>query len=232
MSLAWRTETPNSIPYGALKRAKYEPDMAKMPSTNGDWPAVNWVDAYDEKTDRGVAVINTGTPSHKIEDGIIYVSILRSPTDSWCLNEPEYYDCPGFDGARDAGTHEFDYSLIPHSGNCRAAAIDRRARECNCPLQPRALSCSGSGKLGLRHSFINIDAPSNVVVTAVKKADRDDSVIVRLAETGGTPAEASVEIEGAGKKVSTVNLLERHPREVKGKIELGPFKIVTARLSE
>ena len=221
-----------SIPYGALKRARYEPDMTKMPSTNGDWPAVNWVDAFDEVKGGGVAVINTGTPSHKIEDGIIYVSVLRSPTDSWCLNEPEYYDCPDFDGARDAGTHEFDYSLIPHAGDYRAAAIDRRARECNCPLIMRPLSCSGPGNLGLRHAFMRIDAPSNVVVTALKKADRDDSIIVRLAETGGMPAEASVEIEGAGKNISTVNFLERYARKVGPKVTLGPFRVVTVKLGD
>ena len=70
-----------------------------------------------------------------------------------------------------------------------------------------------------------------MIVTALKKADRDDSVIVRLAETGGVPAEASVEIEGAGNKLSTVNFLERKPERIAGKIKLGAFKIVTLKLA-
>jgi len=221
-----------SIPYGAIKRGKYEPDMSQLPSTNGDWPAVNWVDLYSESEDRGYALINVGTPSHKIEDGVIYMSLLRSPTDSWCLNEPEYYDCPDFDGARDAGYHEFRYSLIPHSGDYRVANIERRAREINNPLTCRILESFGGRKLGLSHSFITFDAPDNVIVTALKKAERDDSIIVRLAETAGKSAEVSVAIDGAGTKTSLVNYLERYDQSVSGKVKLGPFKVVTIKLSK
>lgn len=221
-----------SIPYGAIKRWKYEPDMSTLPSTNGDWPAINWVDLYGEGENRGYALLNTGTPSHKIEDGVIYMSVLRSPTDSWCLNEPEFYDCPDFDGARDAGSHQFDHSLIPHPGDYRAANIERRGRELNNPLMARMLSCFGSGKLGLSHSFLRLDAPENVVVAAIKKAERDDSVLVRLAETAGQAAEASVAVEGAGSKISTVNFLERGEEPVRGKVKVGPFRIVTVKLAK
>jgi alpha-mannosidase len=221
-----------SIPYGALKRGKYEPDMSQLPSTNGDWPAVNWVDLHGEADNRGYALINTGTPSHKIEDGVIFMSLLRSPTDCWCLNEPEYYDCPDFDGARDAGSHEFHYSLIPHPGDYRSANIERRAREVNNPLTIRVFEGGEGRKLGLSHSFISLDAPDNVIVTAIKKAERNNSVIVRLAETAGAEAEASVSIEGAGKKAALVNYLERNDQPVTGKVRLAPFKVVTVRLAK
>lgn len=220
-----------SIPYGAVKRGPYQPDMTQMPSTNGDWPAINWVDVYSEDDDRGCAVINTGTPSHKVRDGVIFTSLLRSPTDSWCLNEPEYYDCPDFDGARDAGRHEFHYSLIPHQGDWRSANIERRGREVNSGLTIRLPDCGAGTRYGLTHSFLSLDAPPNVIVTAIKKAERDDSVIVRLAETTGTSAEASVRVGGAGSGAELVNFLERHARPVVGKVVLGPFKIVTVKLS-
>ena len=221
-----------AIPYGAVKRRKYAGNFEEGPSTNGDWPAINWVDVYSEEADRGVALINTGTPSHKVEDGVIFTSLLRSPTDSWVLNEPEYYDCPDFDGARDPGYHEFFYSLIPHPGDHQQANIERRGREINNPLVCRGLDASGNGPQGLSHSFLQIDASDNVIVTAFKKADRDDSVIVRIAETGGVPGEATVSIDGSKGKASLVNFLERHPEPVSGKIELGPYKIVTVRLDK
>ncbi len=221
-----------SIPYGAIKRGKYKPDMTQLPSTNGDWPAINWMDVYSPEEDRGCAVINTGTPSHKVEGGVIFVSLLRSPTDSWCLNEPEFYDCPDFDGARDAGRHEFRYSLIPHQGDWRAANIERRGREVNNPFSIRMLQNAGGSRFGLTHSFIKLDAPDSVVVTALKKAERDDSVIVRLAETAGQEAEAAVSVEGAGETASVVNFLERKAEPVTGKLALGPFKIVTVKLGK
>lgn len=212
------SEGTYSIPYGALKRGPYEPDMTQLPSTNGDWPAVNWVDVSGDGY--GVALLNAGTPSHRVEDGIIYMSVLRSPTDSWCINEPEYYDCPDYDGARDAGGHEFRYALISHPGDWREANIERRGREFNNAFTLRMLCGMGGGELGLTHSFLKFDAPENVVISAIKKAERDDSVIVRLAETFGRHAEASVEIEDAGKKVSTTNYLERKDQPVSGKVEL------------
>ncbi|MDO8589183.1 MAG: glycoside hydrolase family 38 C-terminal domain-containing protein [Armatimonadota bacterium] len=219
-----------SIPYGAVKRSAYEPDIRYDRAINGDWPALNWVDVYSESEDRGVALINTGTPSHKIEDGVIYMSVLRSPTDAWALDEPHYYSCPDFDGARDAGHHEFLYSLIPHAGDYRRANIEKRGREVNNPLICRGLAGQGDGKAALSHSFVRVEATDNVIITALKKADRDDSVVVRLAETGGEPGEALVSIDGADGRASVVELLERNPEPVEGKIALAPFKIVTVKL--
>ena len=224
-------EATYSIPYGSLKRSKYEPDATNAPFNNGDWPTVNWIDVYNEKANQGIALVNTGTPSHKVLDGVIFMSLLRSPADPWYLNEPEYYECLDSDGARDTGRHEFTYSLIPHSGDHNTASIEKRGIEINNPLVIRQLAYSGEGDLNLTHSFINFDATDNVIVTAIKKAERDDSVIVRLSETAGEQGEASISIEGAGESISTVNFLERHPEPVPGNIKLAPFKIVTVDIS-
>ena len=119
-----------------------------MIGTNGDWPAVNWIDVYDEGQDCGVALLNTGTPSHKLEDGVIFLSVLRSPADLWSVTEEDYDHCLDFDGARDAGSHEFRYSLVPHQGDYRAAGIEKRGREFNKPLICRGLSGSGTRRSG------------------------------------------------------------------------------------
>lgn len=226
-----KDEAVYSIPYGALKRGSYEPDMTKLPSTNGDWPAINWVDIYSAQEGRGLALVNTGTPSHKVKDGVIFMSVLRSPTDSWCLNEPEYYDCPDFDGARDAGTHEFHYTLIPHSGDFRDAGIEKRAREINNPVIVRLLEEPGSGELGLSHSFAGIEASDNVILTALKKAENEDAAIVRLAETDGRQGTASVSLEGASGSKALVNFIERDPVPAASPLRLDAFKIATLRIN-
>lgn len=220
-----------SIPYGAIERGPYEPDMRGYPSTNGDWPAINWVDVYDGSEDRGVALLNAGTPSHKVVDGVIYMSLLRSPTDSWCLNEPEFYDCPDFDGARDAGFNEFHYALVPHAGDYRAGAVEKRGREFNNPFVLRGIGEPAGGDLPLERSFIEFDATDNVIVTAVKKCERDDSIVVRLAETAGLPGEASVSVEDAVGSVRLIDYLERDEGPAPAKIALAPFKVVTAKLT-
>lgn len=229
----WRhDEAVYSIPYGCLARGSYEPDMSGYPSTNGDWPAVGWVDLMSPAKDRGVALINAGTPSHKVKDGVIYMSLLRSPTDSWCLNEPEYYDCPDFDGARDAGVHEFYYCLVPHAGDHARASIEKRAREFNSPMIVRMLDASPGGTLPLRHSFADLDLSDNVIVSALKKAETDDSIIVRLAETDGQPGSARVRIPDAGQTISRVNYLERKPEPCGDHLGIGPFKVVTLNVRD
>jgi alpha-mannosidase len=223
-------EAVYSIPYGALKRGKYEPEMTVEFGTNGDWPAVNWIDVFDQSRDYGVALLNAGTPSHKVDGGVILLSVLRSPADLWSVTEEDYDHCLDFDGVRDSGSHEFRYSLLPHQGDHASAEIEKRGREFNNPLICRGLIGHKKGKLGRTHSFLTLDATRNVIITAIKKADRDDSIIVRLAETDGTPGEASVSIEGAGLHASLVNFLERHPERVSGPVPFAPFRIATVRL--
>lgn len=219
-----------SIPYGALKRDKYETEYNTDYGTNGDIPAVNWIDVYDGGKDFGVALLNTGTPSHKVEDGVIFLSVLRSPADLWSVSEEDYDYCLDFDDGRDQGLHNFYYSLIPHQGNYIAASIEKRGREVNNPLICRNLNGPANGNLGLAHSFIEFDAPDNIIITAVKKAEKDDSVIVRMAETAGIAGEVSIKVDGAGHVAETVNFLELDPEPISGKITLEPFKIVTVRL--
>ena len=71
-----------------------------------------------------------------------------------------------------------------------------------------------------------------MVVTALKKADRDDSIVVRLAETDGKPGKALVSVDGIAKKAELVNFLERHPVAVDGEIGLSPFRIQTVKISK
>ncbi len=224
------SEATYSIPYGALRRAAYTPDMTQFPSTNGDWPAVNWVDVHCQKSERGVALVNTGTPSHCVEEGLLLVSLLRSPADRWCLNEPEYYDCPDFDGARDAGSHVFHHTLIPHKGDFREALIERRAREINAPLQPH-MPQSCSGKLGERHSYGSFQGSDNILLTALMKSYRDDSVVARLAETSGQKGSMAVRLEGAANEgAQSVNFLEREAEPQHGPLEIGGWKIATLKI--
>jgi alpha-mannosidase len=220
-----------AIPYGALKRGTYEHNLNIMPSTNGDWPAINWVDVHSDAENWGVGLLNAGMPSHKVIDGVIFMSVLRSPTESWCLNEPEYYDCPDFDGARDAGQHTFTYTLVPHNGDWRDAGMEKLGIEFNTPMIARTIKESGDGSLPAMHSFMQFEATPNVVISAIKKAEKGDFVIVRLAETNGEDGSAGIKLAGAGENAALVNFLERKDQPVSGgKVSLTPFKIQTVKL--
>lgn len=117
------------IPYGTIRRERYEilasstnPDATKC----GDWPAQNWVSVSDRKY--GVALINSGNPGNMVENGNIFMSLLRSPGEMfWGVIEPRQ-------GARDYGKHVFRYRLYSHTGTWDRSGTVLRGYEMNQPL--------------------------------------------------------------------------------------------------
>lgn len=218
------------IPYGTLIRNNYEfkssstdPDC----TTCGDWPAQNWVEVADENY--GVALINSGIPSHKIEGGVIYLSVLRSPTEKrWGSTGP-------IEGAKDKGPHEFRYSLYPHKGSWINAGTVRRAYEFNSPPVAAATTLH-KGAYPPEYEFCRIKG-ENIVVSSIKTAEKNGRIVLRLYNSSWEKTAASLAFDsGAGIiKAYKSNLLERNEEDIpfaSRKLELPvlPFEIVTLLL--
>ncbi|MDQ1316829.1 MAG: Alpha-mann mid protein, partial [Candidatus Poribacteria bacterium] len=100
------------------------------------------------------------------------------------------------------GTHTFDYSIIPHKGDWSSAGVHRRAYEHNVPMlvvhgvnqnqrddnshlvppnPPDSAELRNGRTESLPHtqSFISVE-PSNLMVTALKKAELGDGLILRF----------------------------------------------------
>jgi alpha-mannosidase len=123
---------------------------------------------------------------------------------------------------------------MPHPGDFRQAGVIEQAYALNVPVRavrPRP----GTGSFPSRWSAISVDQ-RNVVIEAVKKADREDALVVRLYESWGRrgPATLSLGFQvGAGARV---DLLERDLQTLEvidGQVVLGlrPFEIVTLKFS-
>ncbi len=76
------------------------------------------------------------------------------------------------------GIHKFYYSIIPHKGNWISAEIQRRAYEHNVPVMA-IFNKKGEGILPESQSFISVE-PSQLIVSALKKCELGDGVILRL----------------------------------------------------
>lgn len=79
-------------------------------------------------------------------------------------------------------------------------------------------------------SFCTLGA-DNLVVSAVKKADGDPAVVLRVFEAQGLAAETPVEFLGRKRSFRLANLLEEEMRAPERQtLQVGPYEICTARL--
>jgi alpha-mannosidase len=93
-------------------------------------------------------------------------------------------------------------------------------------------------KLPLNRSFLKIN-PGNVVLSALKRAEDGDGVILRFYETKGEETDAELTLFREPKVVKTVNMLEEEDEGVKKELKregekieltLKPFEIVTLKV--
>jgi len=183
----------------------------------------------------GVAILNNGKYGHSCHGSVMGLTLLRSPMFP-------YPDA-------DKGRHEFIYSVMPHTGDWRTAGVDRQAALLNDPMIAAGLISDQSGSINDKRWSpigIEVDGPAAVEITAFKRAEEGNGLILRLVETHCGRGVARVMWKVGGKDVAAVDLLERaHDSSTAGDlpvirhdsqgrvttVPLRPFGIVTLRSS-
>ncbi|HTA74936.1 MAG TPA: glycoside hydrolase family 38 C-terminal domain-containing protein [Gemmatimonadaceae bacterium] len=94
---------------------------------------------------------------------------------------------------QDQGRQERSFWLVRGVGEYRTLNLDRRALEFQTPAE-YVVDSRHPGKEAWEASFLSV-SPANVIATAVKKAEDDDRLIVRLQETTGQTTHATVASE-------------------------------------
>jgi alpha-mannosidase len=130
-----------------------------------------------------------------------------------------------------ADTYVFHYSFTSGGGDWAAAKSWRAGMAFNTPLIPVSSANELSQKpLPPERSLCSLDA-DNLVITALKKADADGAIVLRVFEIRGDPAESPVRFLGQNREFSAVNLLEEvGPREEENVLRVGPYEISTVKL--
>lgn len=142
-----------------------------------------------------VAVCDWEDPANEVADYPVLQGILLSSHKS-CHGEGNWY--------HQTGTHDFHFSITTHPEgwqNGYAMAIEE-----NHPLQVTVKKANG-GEAPASQSFLNISDPF-VGVSAMKKADNDDAVILRLVEMEGSDKDVTVRLPFEAEKVVRCNLIE------------------------
>ena len=201
------------IPYGTIDR----------PTTrNNSWekaqfevPAQQWADLGDGK--HGLSLINDSKFGYDAVGNLLRLTLLRSP--KW--PDPD----------ADMGHHHFHYSLYPHAGTWKDALTVRKGFEYNYPLTA-VVTTAHAGALPAEHSFASVE-PENVVLTAVKKAEDANGLILRVYEWAGKAGTVTFHVPPGATAATVTNLMEKPegaPLSVEGDVVKAPGDIVKAQI--
>jgi alpha-mannosidase len=177
------------IPYGSIERPTTRNTPAEL--AKFEVPAQRWADLSDAK--HGFSLLNDSKYGYDVKANVLRLSLLRSP--EWP------------DPHADEGHHEFTYSLYPHAGNWRDALTIRQGYDLNYRLLAMP-SQKHEGALPSEHSFVGVE-PDNVVLTAIKKSEDDDSLILRFYEWAGREATVKLQLPAGAQSAWETDLMER-----------------------
>ena len=212
------------IPYGTIDR----------PTTrNNSWekaqfevPAMRWADlsgAGEGGRVYGLSVLNESKYGYDATENLLRLTLLRSPV--W--PDPE----------ADRGHHHFRYALYPHNGTWKEAQTVRRGWEYNYPLTA-VTTIAHPGPLPAVNSFASV-APENLVLTAMKKAEDANALILRAYEWAGKATIARFRVPPGAASAVVTNLMESNETPTAGaldvagdvvKVPIRPYEILTIRV--
>lgn len=183
-------------------------------ATGDEAVAQRWLAVVSEAGGTAFTVVNDGTYGCDFADGELRLSLLRSPGYSAHPDGEGLHLPPDrFSPRSDQGPHIFRFWLNGGPATDRLAAIDREALAHNEP--PMVLSFFPSGEGAPTLPFVTLSDEA-IQVTAIKKAEAGDDLVIRLFEPTGQARTATLSLPFAGLA-----------REVR----LGPFEIQTHRVN-
>jgi alpha-mannosidase len=204
------------IPFGSIQRPTTR--SSAIERAKFEVPALRWADLGD--THHGFSLMNTSKYGYDAEVNTLRLSLLRSPA----YPEPD----------TDKGRQQFMYSLYPHEGTWQHAMTFRRAYELNYRLLATQAEAH-NGVLPPSHSFLALTS-DNVVLTAMKKAEEGNSLILRLFEWQGSTSVVHIELPGHPTAAQESGMMETDiiaPQKLEGSIiqtTFKPYEIKTLRI--
>jgi alpha-mannosidase len=203
------------IPYGTIKRPTTRNN--RVESAKFEVPALRWADLGDGN--HGFSLINESKYGYDAKDNVLRISLLRSPT--W--PDPD----------ADRGHHSFSYSLYPHTGDWKQALSVRHGYEFNYKLSAMQMD-SHVGSLPAAHSFVDTKQ-DNIVVTAMKKTEDGNGLLIRFYEWAGKAGDVQLTIPPGATDATLTNLMEKPEGPalpLKGTqitVPVHPYEIVSVR---
>lgn len=138
----------------------------------------------------GLAVLNDGQYGFDVLDGVMRISLLRSP--AYAHHDPARFDASAGYPIMDQGWHGFHFRLVPHAGPWEDARVVKQAWELNVPPHAHPESAH-PGPLPTQTSLFGTEA-DNILISVVKRSEEGEDLVVRGYETAGRLADTTLHI--------------------------------------
>ncbi len=159
----------------------------------------------------GLSLLNDSKYSYDVEGNEVSLTVLRSPI--YAHHDPLVPDPDGHYSFIDQGIQKFNYSLLPHEDSWEEAQTVRRAAEFN-QSSIALIETYHKGELPQINSFMDVDQ-SNIIVSAIKQAEDNEDMIIRLYETNKITTKTTITLSKWSRKIEA---------------EFGPCEIKTFRV--
>jgi alpha-mannosidase len=205
------------IPYGTIDRPTTRNNSFEK--ARFEVPALRWADLGDGQ--HGFSLLNNSKYGYDATGNLLRLTLLRSPTSP--------------DPDADREHHHFVYGLYPHGGDWKQALTVRHGYEFNYALRAMQVEAH-EGSMLPEHSFASV-AEDNVVLTAMKKTESGDGLVLRFYEWAGKGGTVTFKLPPGATSATLINLMEKPEGEalaVKGDkvtVPVTPFQIQTVRLN-
>lgn len=193
-------------------QATYDAQIGTVTRGNNDpkkyeVPQQQWFDLSSPDGKYGVSVFNDSKyGGDKPGDNTLRLTLLYTPN-----ADNQYQD----QGTQDLGHHQMLYSVAPHSGDWRQGGSVWGAARLNQPLLAFQTP-SHDGPLGKTFSLLRVSTP-RVQISAIKKAEDGNGIIIRLRELTGTaakdvriaaasPIRTATEVDGQERSLGTAHM--------------------------
>ena len=146
----------------------------------------------------GVSLLNDCKYGHAIHDGVMSLTLIKCGT----FPDPDADKCE----------HTFTYSLYPHAGDYREAGTIKKAYDLNIPMVC-VKAGDNKGTLSNEYSLFTVDC-DNVIFETAKKAETEESIILRGCEYFNKRTTANVKFGFPVKKAYLCDMLENNIQEL------------------
>ncbi|MCE5340890.1 MAG: glycosyl hydrolase-related protein [Planctomycetaceae bacterium] len=143
-------------------------------------PQQHFVDISDEM--HGLAIVNNCLTEYEAQNddrSTLALTLFRSVRNLICTDLRNEVSYPQQHGGQCKGMLEFEYAIYPHEENWERGGLYRQAEEFNVEITAVQTTAHKQGKLPAETSLLCVH-PEGLIVSAVKKAEDRNSLIVRV----------------------------------------------------
>ena len=211
------------------ENGEFYPEMQTLPQQM-------FVDVSDGEN--GLAVVQNSLTEYQLLDDeprTLALTLFRSVRNRICTEKRSTGHFPHQKGGQLLQALEFEYAVYPHAGDWSEGCVYAQALSLNAPPAAFQISPRKGGTLPLETSLFSVEPP-DLIVSALKKAEDRDSIILRLFNPTGKTVDGRIRLHAPIRQAFLTNLneerLEERPVVRKRRLDftVDPNRIVTLEI--